>query len=292
MGLFVKALITGDNGFIGHHFRDRLERDGWFVDGCDIADVRPHDARDVFRFLNTHYDLVVHCAAVVGGRDTIENSPLSQAVNLELDAGLFQWAQRTKVGQVVYFSSSAAYPVRIQNSGQIQLQESMVDLDHPALPDQLYGWAKITGERLAAVARAEGVRVTVVRPFSGYGEDQSPDYPFAAFAERARNREDPFVIWGDGQQTRDFIHVEDVVGATMAVMASGTEEPVNIGWGEPVSMEQLAHQFCSAAGYSPEFKLLAKAPAGVGYRVCDPARMLEHYKPRIPLAEGIRRALE
>jgi nucleoside-diphosphate-sugar epimerase len=288
----VKALVTGHCGFVGWHFKTRLEADGWEVDGCDIAATNQRDARDLFRHAVRRYDLVVHCAAVVGGRHTIENAPLDQAVNLELDAGLFRWALRTRPGRVIYLSSSAAYPEHFQRNGQaVRLSEDMIDLDAPRLPDELYGWVKLTGERLARLARHEGLPVTVVRPFSGYGEHQDTDYPFGAFADRARRHEDPFTIWGDGQQARDFVHVDDVVGATLAVAEAGIEEPVNIGWGEPVTMLTLAHLFTRAAGYTPRFKLKKTAPAGVNYRVCDPARMRKLYQPRVTLDEGIRRAL-
>jgi nucleoside-diphosphate-sugar epimerase len=75
------------------------------------------------------------------------------------------------------------------------------------------------------------------------------------------------------------------------VAEAGIEEPVNIGWGEPVTMLTLAHLFTRAAGYTPRFKLKKTAPAGVNYRVCDPARMRKLYQPRVTLDEGIRRAL-
>lgn len=288
----VKALVTGHCGFIGRHFKARLEADGWTVDGCDIEAERPRDARDHFRHSSRRYDLAVHCAAVVGGRTVIENSPLLQAVNLELDAGLFSWAARTRPGRVIYFSSSAAYPERIQREGQTCLREDMIDLGNIHTPDELYGWAKLTGERLAHLAQRAGVPVTVVRPFSGYGEDQDLDYPFPAFADRARRRVDPFIIWGSGAQARDFIHVDDVVGAALAIAEADTGKPVNIGWGIPVTMLELAHQFAKAAGYEPEFKMMPGAPSGVNYRVCDPGRMRKFYDPRVTLTEGIRRALE
>lgn len=287
----MKALITGNEGFIGRHFERHLLEGGWEVYGADIADQA--DARDVFRARGgPHYDLVIHAAAVVGGRSRIEWSPLSQAVNLELDAALFGWARHARPGRVIYFSSSAAYPVAMQGvSRHRRLKESHIDLGAPAQPDALYGWMKLTGERLAALARSEGVKVSVVRPFSGYGEDQDADYPFRAFAERARNREDPFAIWGNGQQVRDFVHADDIVAVVMAMVKGGIDGPVNIGHGEPVSMIELAGRFAVEAGYHPQFRLQRDAPSGVSWRVCDPARMLEICVPQVSLHEGIRRAL-
>jgi nucleoside-diphosphate-sugar epimerase len=115
-------------------------------------------------------------------------------------------------------------------------------------PDQTYGWAKLTGEMLAEHARAAGVAVHVLRPFSGYGEDQGTEYPFGAFIERARKREDPFVIWGDGRQVRDWVHIDDVIGATLAVVEADYQEPVNVCTGRGVSMAELAGNLITRRG--------------------------------------------
>ncbi len=289
----MKALVTGHRGFVGRHFAAHLRAHGWDVTGLDTRGQPSDDARDYFRFSDTCYDLVIHGAAVVGGRAVIENDPLAQAVNFELDAALFTWAHRTKPGRVIYFSSSAAYPVTLQRrDGHTVLREDMINLDDLRSPDELYGWVKLTGEQLARRARSAGVRVSVVRPFSGYGTDQDPGYPFGAFAQRTRDRQDPFVIWGDGRQVRDFIHIDDIIGAVMEMVAHGIDGPVNLGSGLPVNMLQLMGMFTGAADYRPEVKLLSGNPSGVSYRVCDPTRMLAFYKPQVNLREGIRRALE
>jgi nucleoside-diphosphate-sugar epimerase len=159
-------------------------------------------------------------------------------------------------------------------------------------PDQVYGWSKLVGEVLAAKLRETGVPVTVVRPFSGYGTDQDPTYPFPAFIARAKAREDPFTVWGDGHQTRDFIHVDDVVNGTLAAVDQGVDGPLNLCTGRPVSFGVLAMEVCRQAGYLPDFHYATDQPTGVRYRVGDPTRMLEVYQPKVTLEEGIRRALE
>ena len=294
------ALITGSGGFVGRHMMAALLHSGYRVQAVDVTwdgiQYEPllRDARDFFREDMRRFDVVVHCAAVVGGRATIDGDPLALAVNLELDAALFQWAARARPGRVVYISSSAVYPVMLQGADDGRpLRESAVTLDDPivGLPDQLYGWSKLTGEVLAGHARNAGIPVTVVRPFSGYGEDQSPDYPFAAFAARARAREDPFVIWGDGTQVRDWIHVDDITAAILAAVDGGTDGPVNLGTGRPTSMRELARMFCAAAGYQPDFKVLPDRPSGVAYRVADVTRMHEFYRSAVSLEDGIERAL-
>ena len=133
--------------------------------------------------------------------------------------------------------------------------------------------------------------MTVLRPFSGYGSDQDETYPFPAFIRRARERQDPFEIWGDGSSTRDWIHIDDLVGATLAAVERDVAGPVNLGTGKATSFDELAGLVTAAAGYQPELKHLPNAPQGVHHRVCDPSRMLDFYTPTVTLEEGIRRAL-
>ena len=130
----MKILITGDAGFVGRHFRAKFESQGHTVVGVDI--VNGIDARDFFRTDNTYFDKVIHLAAVVGGRKMIEGSPLALAVDLSIDAEMFGWAMRTDPGCITYFSSSAAYPIRLQTAGATSsLQEEDIDLDRIANPD-------------------------------------------------------------------------------------------------------------------------------------------------------------
>lgn len=297
------ALVTGGAGFIGRHMVTALGRAGWNVTGIDLTDAYRTVSYDARHYFEGHagpsgrFDLVVHAAAVVGGRAVIDGNPLALAVNLELDAAMFQWALRTRPGRVVYLSSSAAYPVGLQGTRDHRpLLEGDIQVDDfwPVFgtPDALYGWAKLTGERLAALARAEGVPVSVVRPFSGYSHDQSEDYPFPAFARRARERQDPFEIWGDGEQVRDWIHVDDICAAILTMIREGIGGPVSLGTGRATSMRELARMMCAAAGYSPEFRTLPGKPAGVAYRVADVTRMREFYEPAVSLEDGIERALK
>jgi nucleoside-diphosphate-sugar epimerase len=226
---------------------------------------------------------------------------------------MFRWAAVARPGRVLYISSSAVYPVSAQAGPTPEQERRIVRLhrfpervwglseddvwstcdcdDEPRLsrPDEVYGWSKVTGELLADRLRAAGVPVTVVRPFSGYGEDQDESYPFRAILERVRRREDPLEVWSDS--VRDFIHVDDVVKGALAVAASGTEEPVNLCTGRPISFRALAKLMAATAGYEANVLVKTNMPAGVPYRVGDPSRMLEFYTPQVSLEEGIVRAL-
>lgn len=291
----MQVLVTGSSGFIGRHLVAALNERRHAVRVVDInpGHGRPAaDALDFFRTDNTRHDLAIHCAAVVGGRASIDGSPLGVATNLALDAWYFRWLIRTGTPRAVFFSSSAAYPVELQQPGDIhRLAETDIDLDLISRPDNTYGIAKVVGEQLAQVAEAERCRVHVLRPFSGYGTDQDDCYPFPAFIARAKRRDDPFEVWGDGSSTRDWIHVDDVVGATLAAVEQDVTGPVNLGWGRATSFDELAGYVTRAAGYTPCIKHLPAAPQGVHHRVSNPTRMLAYYNPRVTLEEGIRRAL-
>ncbi|MFJ3950310.1 NAD-dependent epimerase/dehydratase family protein [Streptomyces libani] len=291
----MRVLLTGASGFVGRHLHRALLERGDDVFGIDLNQtsiVHDGDALDFFRQDDTRYDLAIHCAAIVGGRASIDGSPLGVATNLALDAWYMRWLVRTGTPRAVYFSSSAAYPVALQQPGEIhQLTETDIDYANSGRPDATYGLAKLTGEQLCHYAAADGVQMTVLRPFSGYGEDQALDYPFPSFIARAKRRDDPFEIWGSGDSTRDWIHIDDLVGATIEAVEWGISGPINLGWGRTTSFNDLAHLVTKQAGYTPQLKHLPAAPQGVHHRVCDPTRMLDVYRPRVTLEEGIQRAL-
>jgi len=284
----MKVLITGHKGFCGRHFVKALKKHD--ITGVDIKEG--NDCRDFFKANKRKFDLVIHLAAIVGGRETIEGQPLSVATDLSIDAEMFNWALSTGQGRVVYFSSSAAYPTRLQEKAY-KLEEDDIKLENIKNPDLTYGWAKLSGELLASFARKGGVKVYVFRPFSGYGKDQDLTYPFPSFIQRIKNKDNPFVIWGDGKQVRDFVHIDDIVSAVLKAVELDIQGPVNLGWGRPTSFNELAKIMFKVAGYkeNPKIKHMLDKPVGVSYRCSVNKRMLGFYTPKISLEEGIKRSL-
>lgn len=286
-----KALITGSFGMIGRHFEQYLDDQGWYVRKIDIK--RGVDARDFFLHDDNHYDLVLHCAAHVGGRLDIENkAAFIGAYNVQLDGAMFEWALWTRPAHVVYWSSSAAYPIDLQRASMVVgLLESDIRIDSPDPADFTYGWAKLVGERMAWEYEREGLRVHVFRPFSGYASDQDTSYPFGAYIDRARRKADPFTVWGTGEQVRDFIHIDDIIAATMAAIDGDYRGPLNLCTGVPTSFNTLAKMVTEAAGYSPTIVHDRTKPVGVFYRVGDPTEMHKVWVPKVELADGIKKAL-
>ncbi len=302
-------MISGGCGFVGSHFANRMIRDGHEVTVVDINEygLVPWGQQyhwvidDLRRFVTIRkadeFDLIIHCAAVVGGRLKIEGDPLEVATNLAIDADFFSWISKgKKPKRVIYFSSSAVYPTELQERHRhLALSEALVDLNRKrfGLPDQTYGFAKFAGELLAKQAVEKyGVEVVIYRPFSGYGTDQSLDYPFPSIIQRVKNRENPLVIWGSGDQERDFIHVSDVIEAVLATydkLKPGST--LNLGTGIATSFYSLAREAAGIAGYLPEIVTDETKPEGVFSRVADTFLLEKYYKPKISLAEGIKRAL-
>ena len=284
------VLITGSSGFVGKYFKDRLQQ--YNLTLIDIKDGI--DCRDFFKKEDKSYDLVIHLAAIVGGRESIEGRPMAVADNLSIDSEFFQWCLRTNPKKIVYFSSSAAYPTWKQSAeaqrtlGNIRLKESDINLDMFGKPDMTYGWSKITGEFLAQFVP----NVHIFRPFSGYGWDQDLTYPFPMYVKRALERQDPFEVWGPGTQTRDFIHMKDVVEAVLTAVDQNITGPINLGTGRSTSFIELAQMCMDAVGYQGEIKTNPDKPVGCMHRVSDNTKLLSFYTPKITLEEGIAEAVK
>jgi len=289
----MKILITGGAGFVGRnmirHVRrtmpdaeilvvDTLAEDptSFFTQGLDrhaglvLQDVREFAPRALLRGL--HFDLCIHLAAVVGGRQKIEGEPLGVAVDLAIDASVISAVHAGLADELMYFSSSAAYPIQHQTrESQWALAEKLVDpQDLSGCPDLTYGWAKLTGEFLCSFLNS--TKVTIFRPFSGYGSDQAAVYPFPAIMRRVRDGENPVVVWGSGDQLRDFIHIEDVCRMAFELHRDYSGDVYNLGTGTGTSFKQLAAAACAAAGQPGVIVTDPSKPEGVFARYADTAK--------------------
>ena len=285
----MRALVSGASGFVGRNFAKRLVNDGWDVVGVDL---RPSDAegfiladcRDIFEVAG-RYDLLVHCAAVIGSRQERDENPLAVYEDLSIDQAAIAWCVETGT-PLLYFSSSAAYPMDM--SGPFFERDLASPQDIIWRPDSAYGFIKLVGERQCRDLAKQGGKVYVVRPFSGYGADQSLDYPFPSILKRAMAREDPLTVWSDVE--RDFIHIDDVVSACLAIIGKGATVPVNIGTGVATRMTELARLAATTVGYDPEIKVLGRS-VGPDHRYADTELMRTFYEPTISLTEGVRMSI-
>jgi nucleoside-diphosphate-sugar epimerase len=180
---------------------------------------------------------------------------------------------------------------------EIPLDESMINLaEGVSSPDMTYGWAKLTGEYLSRIAvQHHGLSVAVVRPFSGYGEDQDLSYPVPAIALRVASHERPVKVWGSGLQGRDFVHIDDcVTGLIGACRNISDASAVNLGSGKLTSFLDLARLMTRIEGIEPNVVGTQTGPVGVNTRFCDPsfAAGALGWIPKVSLEEGMKRVLD
>lgn len=319
-----KILITGAAGFVGRHvakrfleFGDEVHAvdsvvrytggidpgEGWpFFDPRDYSNFHffREDCRDYFKRVDDDdFDYCFHLAAVVGGREMIENNPLAVADDLSIDASYWQWAQRAKPGKSLCFSSSAAYPIKYQRrKDYCLLREDLIDIGGDiGMPDMTYGWAKLTNEYLGKLAfEKHGLKSVTYRPFSGYGEDQDDAYPFPSICKRAmaHKGEAKLTVWGTGDQMRDFIHIEDCVDGILLTMDKvDNGDAINLSTGIYTSFKEFAGLAAGICGYEPEVVGLSDKPEGVFARAGDPTKQKElGFTYKIDFKAGVERGIE
>lgn len=269
------------------------------------------DAIDLFRDQLTENPKIIlpvssevyHLAAMVGGRAVlIENDPIGVACNHAIDSYFFMWAakNKNKVSKVLYVSTSVSYPKVMQDRNRhTAMKEEYLDLRDPekqiGLPESIYGWIKLTGEYLAAVvAKKYNLSIVCVRPFSGYGDDQDMSYPIPSIAARAIKREDPLIVWGSGDQGRDFIYIDDFVSALRICIKNISDgSGVNIGLGQLTTFKDVAKIMAELVGYNPQIKgLLDKVEGSFAVYADNSLLKSFSWQPKYTVREGFAKVLE
>ena len=294
----MKILVTGSSGFLGSYAVKTFRKHNHDVLAVDIVPSDTTDwvgdIRTCCQQLTEQFDLLVHFSAEVKGRSNIEKNYLNMIANIDIDRCVFEWAIK-HVSHIIYPSSCAVYPVRYQNDINIPLTENMVDFDSNVIgvSDHLYGWCKLTAERMLwQIQKETDLQVHVLRPFSGYGPGQSTDYPMANLVNLIKTSSDNIAVWGNGRQTRDWVHVDDIM-RTVLWCAQDTAKylTVNIGTGQATDFISLAQQIYQLVhGQScPEIRCLQDQPTGVQHRVCGTALQQQlGIVPEIDLVQGIQ----
>jgi len=307
------VLVTGGASFIGSHLAEGLVKAGAKVTIIDdlssgslehLKSIRPevHFVQANVSDPNaaTHavsgQEIVFHLAAVHGGRGFVDTRGAACLANLRIDNVLFEAISRTEVKKVVFASSACAYPTYLQGEpGKgYQLRETDAGFTVPghAFPDGAYGWTKLIGElQLEALHLASGISSTVCRLFSVYGERQTVSHSVAALIARALARDTPYVVWGDGEQTRNYTYVSDVVRGLMACgLYTAGWSIINIGRSDTRSINELIEAIFVRLDWRPAAVAHDLAmPVGVRHRSADISRAADliGWTPRVTLDEGL-----
>lgn len=281
----VRVLVPGGRGFLGRHLVALLHRAG------AIVTVPPRDLRELAtaRAACEGQEVVIDLAAVSGGVQFQESHGFDILRDNLLMAGqLLEAARLGGVGRVVLCSSATVYAP----DAPVPTPE-----DAPLAPPGAYGFAKVVVERMAREVRSQhGLRTAVARLANMYGpgdhEDPARSTAIASLLRRAREGEDPLVVWGDGTATRSFLYVEDAARGLLALAEHMPEAPVNLGSPEETSIRELATLVGELARTRVEFD--PTRPAGRPRSCLDVARAREllGWTARVSLPEGLRRTWE
>jgi nucleoside-diphosphate-sugar epimerase len=309
------VVVTGGASFIGSHLVDALVKAGARVRVADDlssgsrANLRQHlecgavdlihgDLRDwaIARRAVAGMDIVFHLAADHGGRGYVDTHQAGPASNLALDGIVFLEGLQAGVQKIVYASSGCVYPNFLQTDpdSELYLTEDLVKPPYDA--DNFYGWAKLMGElTLQAYWRERRLRAVSCRYFTVYGPRAKVDHAIMAMVARAYLRQDPFEVWGTGEQVRNWTYVDDIVEGTMRAAESIEDaQAINLGSMERIRVIDAARLAMEYLGYRPEIVTRPDMPTGPLNRVADNslARRLLGWDVRTSFQSGLRRTID
>lgn len=308
-----KVLVTGGAGFIGSHLVEQLVAENAEVRAVDNLENGLLDnlelCRDKIEFITNDLtepisckaavkgvELVFSLAARVGGVDyNIKHPATMFTQNVLINTLMLQAAREEAIDRYLCVSSACIYP----RYCTIPTPESEGFKDEPEPTNRGYGWAKRIAEIQAQTYAQEfGMKIAIVRPYNTYGprDHFSPEksHVIPAIIRRIFNEEDPLVIWGDGEQTRAFVYVTDVVkGMILAVEKYPNADPMNIGTEEEIKIKDLVSLIVTLSEKRPKIVFDSSKPSGQPRRNADitKAENLIGYKPEVPLKEGLKKTI-
>lgn len=304
-----KILVLGAGGFIGSHLVKRLKREGHWVRGVDLTRPR-YSASEADDFvvgdlreadlcravIDTGFDEVYQLAADMGGAGYIftgANDAEIMRNSATITLNVLDACRRRAAKRVFYSSSACIYPQENQTeTGNPVCRE---DTAYPANPDSDYGWEKLFSERLClAYGRNHAMEVRIARYHNVFGpegawNDGREKAPAAVCRKVAHAADgDDIEIWGDGEQTRSFLFIDECLEGTLRLMRSSFTGPVNIGSEEMISINALAELVARIAGKRVGLRHVP-GPQGVRGRRSDNTLIRETlgWAPRQPLAAGL-----
>lgn len=303
------ALVCGAGGFIGSHLVKRLKREGFWVRGVDLklpeyseteaddfvlADLRdPANCRDI---VDRRFDEIYQLAADMGGAGFVftgENDAEIMHNSATINLNMVEACRKRNNKRIFYSSSACMYPEHNQLDPNAPVTRE--DSAYPANPDSEYGWEKLFSERLyLAYMRNHGMEVRIARYHNIFGpegtwkggREKSP----AAFCRKIAEAKsgDMIEMWGDGNQTRSFLYVDECVEGTIRLTRSDFTGPVNIGSEEMVTINRLAEMIMEVAGKKLPIRHIP-GPLGVRGRNSHNALIQEKlgWRPKESLKEGL-----
>ncbi|MBC7907955.1 MAG: NAD-dependent epimerase/dehydratase family protein [Rhodospirillaceae bacterium] len=298
-----RCLVAGGTGFVGCHFVEALLAAGAQIrvpvhhrpplvqdERIEYIAADLAQREDCLRVMDG-MDMLIHAAGSVGAAGVApQDALLGMGTNLNLTANLLWAAWGAGISRALVFSSSTGYPAADHAMAEDEFWEGDV---HPSYHG--YGWMRRYVERLAEfTAQRSKLHVCIVRPGAIYGRHDNFDprcgHVVPSLIRRAEARENPFEVWGTGDEVRDLLHVRDFVrGCLLALEKSGNCDPINIASGQGTSVRELVTRVLAASAHRPDIVFDPSRPTAIPIRLMDiaKARRLLGFAPTISLADGL-----
>ena len=302
-----KVLVTGAGGFIGHHLVSFLKDKGYWVRGVDIKHPEyESSSADDFKILDLRkwescveatkdVEVIYNLAADMGGIGYITAFLADIARNNTLiNTHMIEAARENEVERFFYSSSACIYPSYLQESPDVTpLKESDA---YPADPEEGYGWEKLYMEKMCQYYTEDyGIKTRVARFHNVYGPlgtyDGGKEKAPAAICRKVAlaNDGDEIEIWGDGQQTRSFMYIDDCVQGIYEITNSNESKPLNLGMDQMITVDELVDIVSKVSGKNLIKKHDLTKPQGVRGRNSDNSELnnILGWAPEYSLQDGL-----
>ena len=310
-----RVLVTGGASFIGSALVDALVQRGARVRVVDNfssgkrENIQHHLAGGAIELVTADLleprvaaqavkgiDIVFHLAADHGGRGYVDLHQVACSTNLILDGQMFRACLAAGVEKVVYASSGCVYANFLQTNPNDALYLAEDKAGPPYDADNLYGWAKLMAEMtLRAYHQDYGMKSVSCRYFTVYGERGHENHAVIAMIARAFIRQDPFVVWGNGEQIRNWTYIGDIVSGTIrAAEAVDDGTAINLGTMERTRVIDAVNEVLRYTGHEARIELHPEMPTGPMNRVADNslARKLLGWEPQMKFVDGLHRTTD
>lgn len=325
-----KVAVTGGAGFIGSNVVDRLLGLGADVIVVDKLQVvggplswenkltrlknifKKHGIERIplqicdletdkqgFQLIAQKIDVVFHLSAVFGGREFVDTRQADCSRMLSIDHNVIDGSHEAGVENLHFASSACVYPSSLQTRSDYLLKEedALSTGDGWKSADNLYGFAKLMGELQCIVYHKEkGLKTSACRYLTVYGPGEfDVSHAISALIERALDKENPYVVWGSGNQERGFTFVTDIVNGSIAAcerVEDGTA--VNLGWDKRYKISDVAQMILGMTEHRPKLEFNRSKPEGPFSRALDIslAKKLLGWTPKVDLEEGLKATID
>ncbi|HLA22473.1 MAG TPA: NAD-dependent epimerase/dehydratase family protein [Nitrosopumilaceae archaeon] len=325
-----KVIVTGGAGFIGSTLVDALLSKGAEVTVVDkllfpaaswiwqaklqrLSDIyQKHGYKDAqihvidlnsekerFQLLAQKHDTVFHLSAVFGGREFVDTQQVECSKMLAIDHNVISTSYEAGISHLHYSSSACVYPPSLNKPDVLLKEDDILSTGEGwNTSDNLYGFAKLMGEmQLLAYYKERGFKSSACRYLTVYGPGGfDSSHAISALIGKALHHQDPYEVWGTGNQERGFTFVSDIVnGSMLAAEKISDATAVNLGWDKRYKIRDVAETILRLSGHKPsKIHFDTSKPEGPFSRALDIslAKKLLGWEPKVDLEEGLTRSIE